>query len=560
MRPNVALAPQFEDLAIQPLDQRPTFQVIAGEGLGATESPVVASLSLVNSENIPELSLKRRNAADNASKILAQNRSLIRTGKPEAVPTSVDALGTARQVVETKKRYGEDSPQYQEVRTGLILDSERLLAEAYSKNTAEYFAKITQNRDQSTGEYFSHGLSISRMVHNGLSPSAEPEEQDRRVNEYVEEATYEAIGSMIGRVGLRGAIQEIGATATLPAAGEHAPAQPNLSVMTISECTDYAIEGYKINAKASHGGYAPAVEKIMIRGVHYFDDAGDRQEEQAAVPGLYINHEIVQTVLAKKAAVTAKAEMTKTEIHGSQFISVNGESVMDLIKELDQEAGAVHGKNIFMGEAVAEDHPKDYDEFVEDAEVRRAKLAPKPTQLAEYLIALEEKGTDPRVATALVDKFLKATLLEVASKHPELAEAMFDKATAVGFSEVARLDALGRTSEARQLQQRVEKEAPEVSYCGADSCGLEGVDPNSPAGKIAAGLGLSGTILRNTEQACTNCHELELHHDYNGNTACVNCRSTKLKGEDVKIAEKAEVASLDKKRQEKENHKSENRH
>lgn len=550
MRNHLALAEAspFADPAIQAGDSSPSLQLVPGY-LGQSEpTPPQGDLALVpnpgistaleanpsfliDADIVPELSVERQKAAQAAARILAQNRHLLHTSGAEHVPTPVDALGTARQVVEVKQRLGKNSPEYREMFTGLMLDSERLLAEAFSKNTGEYFAGVAQHRDQLTGEYFSHGLSISRMVTNGLSPSAEPEEQYRRSNEYIEErGTYEAIGGIIGRIGLQGTVSLL--APSLPI--EKMPMAGSLHVTTISECTDYAIRDYKTDSKASHGGYAPAVEKLMIRRVHFADDSGDRSEEQVAVPGLYITHDLIQEVLAEKGAVTREQKLNKTALHGTQFIGVNGEGVMDLVRELDQKAGDVNDKNIFMGEEVAADHPKDYAEFVEEAEVRRAKLAPKPTELAELLITLEENSTDQRVAEAVVDKFLKDTLLEVAKKHPELAEAMFDKETAEGFAEVARLEAAGKYEDAQKLQSIVEENAPEVSYCGAGSCGLEGVDPTSPTGQQAVRLGLRGKMVRNKNKACTNCSAMELHHDYNGNTVCTACKSAKLSGQDVK--------------------------
>ena len=532
------------NLAFQELTPRPELYLVPAP-VDQAQTPEL----FINADNIPELSVERQKAAQEATRILARNRHLLHNGDAEHVPTPVDALGTARQAVAIKQRYGKNSPQYQEVFTGLVLDSERLLGEAYTKNTAEYFAKIKQNFDHSTGSYFSHGLSISTMVKNGLSPSTNSEEQGRRANEYVEEAgTYEPIGVMIGRVGLQGVIESLTV--------ERDPKTASLSVMTISECTDHAIQNFKVNPKGSHGGYAPAVEKLMIRGVHYFDDSGDRHEEQVGLPGIYITHQLINEYLADRGVISQAQEPSKTEVHATQFISVNGTGVMSVVRDLDQLASKKRGKNLFMGEEVPEDHLKDYGDFVDEAEIRRTKLAPKPTQLANYLITLQENGTDPRVAMALVDRFLKATLLEVAGKNPELAEAMFDKATAEGFAEVARLDALGRTNDARLLEAVVKENAPEVSYCGAGSCGLDEVDPSSPAGQMAQRLGLKGKMLRNKEAACKNCNAKELHHDYNGNTVCTSCKSTKLNGKSVehgkkeeKSGKKAQVISLDEKRE-----------
>ncbi len=506
----------------------------------------------INTDSIPELLIKLQEARHQATRILGQNRQLLHNGgaDAEAVPKPVDALGTARQVVDIKRQYGENSPEFQEAFTGLVLDSERLLGEAYRKNKPESFAKTPQQLKLEADSYMAHGLAISPMVQNGLSPLLDVEEQGRRINDYaVEKGTYVPIGKMIGRLGLKGLIQQVllPESEVTPSANHH-PEQPSISVFRISECTDKAIEDYKINPKGSHGGYVPAVEKVMIGGIHYIDDSGDRYEDAVGVPGLYITHEIIGDYMAEKRIINPAQTLTKQEVHATGFLSVHGTKTIDIVRELDQKASKVHGKNIFMGEVVPEDHPKDYQEFVKEAAIRRIKLAPKPTQLAHRLIKLEEDATDGRTALVLVDRWLKDTLLEVASKNPEMAEAMFDKATAEGFRQVAHLEALGRTNDAQRLDLLVREKAPEVSYCGGGSGGcpeLDDVDPASPEGALAKSLGLKGKMVHNKVATCKNCSAKRLHHDYNGNTVCTGCKSTKLSGQGV-VHDK--LASLEQRR------------
>lgn len=428
---------------------------------------------IIAADAIPELQFARQRAGQEAAEILGRNREMLYGGDVENVPRPVDALGTVREVVEAKRRFGPNSPEYQEKFEGLMLDSERLLGEAYAKNTSEYFAKTFQRFDTNIGEYLAHGLSIRRMVTSGLSPLANQEEQTRRQNEYVEERTFEAIGTTIARLGIHGMFQKL-PEELITNKPETAPEATGLTVRTISECTDAALESYAINPKASHGGYAPGINKFMIRGVS-FTETGDRYEEQVAVPGIYITHDVITAVLTEKGAITKGENPTKTEVHATQLISVNGDGVMELVRDLDAKASQISGKNIFLGEEVATDHDMDYDAFVDNAEIRRKRLAPKPRELAEYLVTLEENDTDSRVAEVKVNAWLKEVLLEVANKNPDLAEAMFDKETADGFREVATLRAQGRNNEAQWLQAEVEKNAPEVEYCGAGGSNLASI-------------------------------------------------------------------------------------
>lgn len=434
------------------------------------------------------------------------------------MPAAVDPLGTAKAVVRVKRTFGAESPEFQEVFSGLVFDSGRLLGEAASKNKSEHFAPKEQEFDPKVQAYYSHGLPITDMLVNGLSPAAEPEEQDRRVNgEFVEEVgTYVPMGTIIAKEGLRGLVER------LPLPIERELPTVSVEATTFSMCTDYAERDYEINPKGSHGGYRPAMKGIAIRQMHFEDDAGHREEEQVIISGIYITQDIIEDYMAEKGALEQGQRLTKTELLATQFISVNGGGLMEIVRELDEKASSIHGINLFMGEEVPADHPKDYTEFMAEAEERRKRLEPMPTQLANFLVDLEERGIDSQRAGTLVSDFLREKLLAVVKKNPELAEAMFDKATAEGFAEVARLEALGKHEEAWHHQRLVEENAPEVSYCGAGSCGLESVDASNPMLLEAKRLGLKGKLLHDKERACPRCTEKKICYGDNGK-ACTGC-------------------------------------
>jgi hypothetical protein len=538
---HLAVAPQFEGLPTSEAVPRPALYAVPdlpgqpGEPIAApdvprpnlylVEEPVAppaeSAASLIDADSVPELRLARQKAATEAAAIMGRNRELMYGGQAENVPRPVDAMGTVRQVVAAKREFGEDSPQFKERFQGLMKDTERLLGEAYTINTKEYFAPIQQKRDPITGEYSAHDLQIKPMMANGLSPFlANTEEGSRRVNDFVQHGTHEAIGDAIGRVGLHDLIQQVVEVVPGAASEEQTLEHPVLSVLSISECTDEAIDGYKVNPKGAHGGYGPATERMMIGGVS-FTASGDLYEERVALSGLYIDHDVIIDVLVDEGVLAEGERPTKTEIHAMQLLSVTGLSAMDLVKKLDRKASEKSGKRIFIGEAVSDDHPMDYEAFVEEAEIRRQNLAPKPREIAEYLVSLEEKGVDSAAAEGLLDACLKQTLLEVASKNPDLAEAMFDTATAEGFKEVARLKAEGRDTEANWLQAAVEKNAPEVSYCGAGGCGLEAATLAEAA--KARELGLEGSIIHDKERSCPSCNAMKVHYDLSGNKACTGC-------------------------------------
>jgi hypothetical protein len=501
---------------------------------------VEANPMFINADHVPELAARRQAARETATRIMAQNSNLLHNGRTEQVPSAVDALGTARQVNAAKEKFGIDSPEHQEMFDGLVLDDERLIGEA-ATNEPEHFRRVRQEFNRDTRAHYAHGLSISTMTKNGLSPLCEPEEQDRRVEEYVvENGTLAPMGEIIAEVGLRGMVE------LLPVAVDPELPKVSVQVTTIEECADYAQKEYEINPKGSHSGYKAAMKGIAIGRAHFEDDSGDRESEHAIISGVYITHDIIQEVLAEEGVLEPDREYTKTQIIGTQLISVNGGGLMEFIQKLDEKAGARHGKNLLMGAEVADDDPKDYAKVMGEAGERRERLAPLAPELAKFQINLEEKGVDDRIAGAMVSKFLKTKLLAIAKNNPDLAESMFDKATAEGFAEVARLEAAGRHAEAGWLQADVERNAPEVSYCGAGCAEVGEVDALSPTGQLAASLGLRGEMVHNKVAACENCHEKQLVHDYQGNTVCVGCKSTKLNGHGVRHHTEEETVSKEK--------------
>jgi hypothetical protein len=446
---------------------------------------------------IPELAAARLIGRREAYEVIEQNRQLLRDGNFEAVSIPVDALGTARRVAINRQLYGETSPEAAESFRGLELDSERLLAEGARKNTYEYFKPLRQVRNDKTGDYMSHGQSILIMTEKALTPVAEPEELDRRINEYIEEVTYKTIGGL--------ALSEA------------------VTVRTISECTDWAIKSLELNPKNSHGGYVPEIEKFMIRDVKFDSITRDRYEEQMGLSGKYITHEVITETLKRRGL---KGDMSsKTKLQGTQMLVDDG--LIEFVADLDRVASELHGQEIYLGEVLAAEQIRDYSRVCQEAEIRQHKLAPKPKELAEFIMGLELANTDEWLALGLVEARVKTILFDMVRVDHSLAAIVFDKATERGLQEVAYLQSIGQNSEAQSLLSKVENQAPAPGYCGAGSCGLESIGLGSDEAKKMKELGLdSQGALKDTERSCP-CGQKKVVYDLkSGKKGCLACGKT----------------------------------
>lgn len=456
---------------------------------------------------IPVLADVRDAAREQAFAIIENNRELLRSADYEAVPLPVDALGSAVAVREAQSTYGEQSDEARERYAGLRLDCQRLLAEAARKNTYEYFPPLLQKFDAEKGEYFSHGFSILAMTEAGLTPVAEPEELERRVNERVEEATYQAIG----RLAVLGHALSPDSEAPKPR-----------RIRTISECPDWAIDAYERKSKGGYGGYVPEIQKFMIRDVVFDPITGDRYEEQVGVPGKKINGKTIRSVLEARGIANA-AELSKTELQALQ-LEVDDDP-LSFVAQLDIAATTMHETAVFMGEAVSV--PGNYAAVAFAAEHRQAALEDKAADLAGSILGLTDAGIDRWAANGIVAQQVKDILFEIATNDTSQAENMFDQNTARGLQEVQYLRMIGNFEQADSRLEAVEAQAPAPSYCGAGSCGLEKVGTGSDKASAMKEMGLDASkSLKDTERRCPRCSKKEIVYDLKNKVkACTGCKS-----------------------------------
>lgn len=424
----------------------------------------------------------------------------------------VDALSTAHSVLEAEIQNENGSAECEVRFEGLVQDCQRLLAEWYRKKKPEYFPPLRHEFREDSEEFFSHGLSIAQMTQNALVPIPDnPEEESRRVNERVEDATPHILRGL-GKI-----------------------AMGVESIRTISECTDKAIKDFAHDQAYSlphrgYNGYVPEIEKVMIRDIRLDTETNDRFEEQIALPGIYITHEIIKVALGRRG-LDANT-MDKTTLQGAQILA--GDDLVEFVTLLDSVAGEEWCTNVFMGEEVEPGHPKNYKAFRQEALERQESLRNMARITANFVLDLARSNFDRTKAPAHVENFVKKQLLEVAKKDCVVAEQMFDLKTAQGLQIVAELERQGNYAESFELMKSIEKSAPGGGACGGGSCGLESIDPLSDLGKdmkVKLKAEDGDTILKDKERKC-KCGAREIVYAYNANKVnkyCTSCHAFESK-------------------------------
>lgn len=459
----------------------------------------------------PEVATFRQEVRIGAVALMESRRLLVQTdGEVNFLP--VDALSTAHQVIGAERVYGRNSQEYNEKFNGLAQDCLRLLSEWYRKKKPEYWPPLRQEFHDESEEFFSHGLSITQATDNGLVPMpGSREDEVRRVNERVEEATPHILRTL-GKIAIGTEV-----------------------IRSISECTDKAVADYEhdqANKLPHHGynGYVPEIKKVMIRDIKLDGVSKDRFEEQIGMPGIYITHEIITLGLARRGIDIQG--MNKTELHAAQLIAQD--DLMEFAELLDTVAGEEWCTNIFMGEEVDNNHPKNYAAFRHEALERQESLKDMAITTANFIMDLARDNFDRRKAPAHVENYVKKQLLELGKKDNKVAEQMFDIQTAKGLMAVVELENQGRYQESFNLMQKVEEAAPGGGYCGGGSCGLESVNLNNEAGeKLKENLKAEDgdKVVRDKERAC-KCGKKEIVYAYNKNKVnkyCENCHAFESK-------------------------------
>lgn len=464
---------------------------------------------LVDADTVPELRQARIEGVQEARAVLENNRNLALQGLDSPLPH--DVVGEAEQLAALARTKGKHSAEYVDRHQGLEVSARTLIAEVTSTYRRRLFPRLTQQLND-RGKYEFHGSEILNVTRNGLSArTGYLEEEQRSTNDHAKEVVNHAIPRIqkLGSLGLQGAVHTI----------------------EIAECPEWVIEAYKASDKGANAGYVPAIEKMMLQGMRFNED-GTREQEMLALPGTHITHDVILRVLEKLGGINEGDQLSKTEVHGKQFIDVHELGVLGFAAKLDEVASEQSGKNIFLGEVVPDDYVKDYQQAVIEAMQQEEANSHLVEPLTKLLINLEANGTDKIANEHILEAHINDALWLEALKNPDRAEEIFDKETADRLRKAAELEKQGLLQEANDLRILAEKEAPAATYCSGASCGLETVAEGTPDAIVARRMGIRGRRLRkDKERACKACSNYGLVYDAdNGDTACVDCGSSKIGG------------------------------
>jgi ribosomal protein S27E len=455
-----------------------------------------------NADSSPWLRNIRLVSRHKGEALHASRREQVFEGNFEDIPLDVDAMGTAEKVAKIRDEYGEDSPQYKEVKPGLTRDYARKVAEAIRNGAWEKFGRTVQEYVPDDDELYADGLPVGDMINNGITPVAIAEELDLRINDKV---TYDTTKHII-----------------------KTPEMPPTVTLYIKPCPNYAHESLKKNPKSAHGGYSPAIDKLMINLDSFNTETQEVYHDQLGVSGKYITPEVMQEVLFDLGIIKTLEPMSRTEIHATLGILQGADlpSIDVIIGLLDKKASEKSGKNIFIGDVVPEDHPKDYQIIYTESEMRRLQQVELTDKVVEYVEKLQEDGVDHAIATQLVEKYIQDAMLNIVEADPSQAEIIFDKPTAERFHRAQELKAQGRTDEAAEMIAYARKNAPAAGSCGAGSCGLELGANLSPQVLSKLQVEAGDTVLIDTERPCNSCGNKTVVYAFNTskvNKYCTSC-------------------------------------
>lgn len=459
----------------------------------------VGQQSWLSADDLPSVRMDRLHCDVESKTIIEDRMSLLREGRGDEVPYAFNVLATANKLIEAEDKYGAYSQEYLQHLKGLELDTTRHIAEAERRLTYMYAPETEQQYNADLDSYVYEQYVLDDVVTQGLTPvGAELVGIDVLIADRREEFTAKSVGKL-GQL-------------MLAQSGVRKP-QFEMTMLTISQVDN-----------------SP---QTMIRSLRFDPVRGSRFQEQVGFIKDHITPEVIVEGLRRKRAIEPDAMPGTTEVLGTQVISMQGETALSFMPLLDTIASERSGKNIFMGEEVATDQPKDYGAIPAEAAAREVRQQNEAKALLTKVVQLARQGVDGWFANTLVDKFVTDMLLDKVSEDPAAARNIFGEKTAQTIEESMYLRERGDIDGANQMLDQARVEAPPATVCTGGSCGLEGVDEKTRLGTIKEVGGKEGdTVLKDNVRSCPGCGQKKLIYVFNTKevrTKCLGCKEDNFK-------------------------------
>ena len=471
-------------------------------------SPEIQTLpyQIIDLETQPEACFIHSYYLQEAKEILFSNHQKAENDDPQianSTPLPINVLSVSdRIVLEENGAVNNFS-----LREALFLDSLRLVAEVRNKLSPRYFSSNFQYYDPEKKDLFSNSRSLTEISENGLSSFCEPEEQQIRVLDYVD--------NMMNIELVEKCRQD----------------NSNITLLRVKECPDYVIDKYQKSKDENdtYNGYVPQIKKFVLQRDRISSEGVI--SDHFALPGTLIDTEVISEALNKLSGQDSYQELSALELRAKSFvISSDEESFIEFVKLLDDLASKKHNQNIFMGEVVPEESDKDYSQFINRCQEQDQENIALANNVSDFLLSESRQKNDPIISEVRLNKYLSKKTFEL-FKHDTIQIARI-----FGVQVATNLEAINHQFQTTKNKATFDgamkvlaDSLPPVLFCGAGSCGLIGIASGSNLDKTLSKLGLKGEKLGDTIRKCPNCGKKTVYYDAFANKACTHCGITEIK-------------------------------
>ncbi len=441
-----------------------------------------------------------------AKEILLSNHQKAEIDDPQvanSTPLPINVLSVSdRIVLEENEAVNNFS-----LREALFLDSLRLVAEVRNKLSPRYFSSNFQYYDPEKKDLFSNSRSLTEISKNGLSSFCEPEEQQIRALDYVD--------NMMNIELIEKCRQD----------------DSNITLLRIKECPDYVIDKYQKsqNENDTYNGYVPQIKKFVLQRDRISSEGVI--SDHFALPGTLIDTEVIREALNKLSDQELYQELSSLELRAKSFvISSDEESFIEFVKLLDDLASKKHNQSIFMGEVVPDEIKKDYYQFLDQCQDQDQDNIDLANDVSDFLLSESRQKNDPMISEVRLNKYLSKKTFDRFKHDTSQISRMFGFQIAVNLETINRQFQTTKNKASYDGAMKVLADSlPPVLFCGAGSCGLIGITSGSNLDKTLSKLGLKGDKLGDTIRKCPNCGKKTVYYDGYANKACISCSSTEIK-------------------------------